>query len=199
MRRVFAPFLVANLVLVACTACSLGRSEAGTSATATAAADARVTYLDREHGFSISYPSSWRRAQKSLTPNRVEPRELVSVGTDLLVSTPQDMNCAQASTRALRALGDTGALVSLVEVSDGDVSTYPPRPDVFTLQDGVPGEATACVPEPEFTARVIFFRDNGRGFFYAVFLGKNASTTTRREATGVLNSLRLSGDIANSS
>jgi hypothetical protein len=194
-----AAMILASLVLAACTACSLGGSEAETTGTATARPDSWITYRDRERGFSISYPSSWRRAQTSLTPNRTEPRELVSVGTNPLVATPGDMSCAQASARALRALGDTGALISVVEVSMGDVSTHPSRPDTFTLRDGSPGEAVACVHEPRFTARVIFFRDNGRAFFYAVFLGKNASATTRREATGVLNSLRVFGDIANPS
>ncbi len=191
--------ILAGLVLAGCTACARGGSDAETTARATAAPDSWITYRNRDRGFSISYPSSWRRAQKSLTPNRTEPQELVSVGTDLLVPTPGDMNCAQASARALRALGDTGALISVAEVSGGDVRSYPPRPEVFTLRDGRPAEAVACVHEPRFTARVIFFRDNERAFFYAVFLGKNASANRRREAEAVLNSLRVFRDIANPS
>jgi hypothetical protein len=190
IARSSARMILACLVLAATTACSLG-GEAGTNRTATEAGDAWITYRDTAGGFTISYPSSWERAETTLTPNRTEPTELVSVGTDLLVPTPADMNCAQASTRALKALGDTGALISLAVVSDADLSSYPPRPEEFRLSDGAPGEAVACVPDPRFTERVIFFRVNERVFFYAVFLGTNASATTRREAASVLNSLRV--------
>jgi hypothetical protein len=191
IARSSARMILACLMVAASTACSFGGGEAGTSRTATEAGDAWITHRDTAGRFSISYPSSWERAETTLTPNRTEPTELVSVGTDLLVPTPADMNCAQASARALEALGDTGALISLAEVSDADLSSYLPRPEEFHLSDGAPGEAVGCVPDPRFTERVIFFRVNERVFFYAVFLGTNASATTRREAAAVLNSLKV--------
>jgi hypothetical protein len=183
--------VAAAVAMVSCPACSLGGGQRTTSTTAETVGTAWITYRDREHDFSISYPPSWQRARQSLTPNRTEPRELVTVGTDLLLPTPSDMNCAQASARALRALGHTGALISLAEVSDADAGDYPPRPETFHLSDGDPGEAVACVPDPQFTERVIFFRVDHRVFLYAVFLGKNVSPTTRRQTAAVLNSLSL--------
>jgi hypothetical protein len=183
------------IAVLDCAACSIGGEAASTTkrGISNSVSHGWITYRDSVHRFSISYPPSWNRARELLTPNRAGPQhELVSVGTNRLVAMPRDLNCAQASARALRALGSTGALISLAVVSGASATTAPARPAQFRLTDGARGEAVACVSHPQFTERVISFSDGGRVFFYSVFLGKEASPETRVQATRVLNSLKTS-------
>ncbi len=80
-----------------------------------------TTFRDERAGFSVAFPSTWRRATTSLTPALSGPTEILSVGTGTL--RPGDASrCAQFPTHALQRLG---------------------RRDVFlTVQEHVPGTKT---------------------------------------------------------
>src|SRR5258707_14302926 len=89
-----------------------------------------VSFQTARYHYSVTYPSSWHRASRSLTPHLSDPHEILTVGTGRLpVGGPR---CAQVPVSALEAVGPTGALVSIQErapaTADGG---FPQRPARF--------------------------------------------------------------------
>jgi len=44
-------------------------------------ADDWVEFVDEEHGFRVTHPPDWFRAEVNLTPNLASPQEVLSIGT----------------------------------------------------------------------------------------------------------------------
>lgn len=148
-----------------------------------------TVYHDARAGFSVEYPSGWHRAERSLTPALVEPRELISVGTGPL--RVRDTSCAQFPTAALEAMGPSDALVSVQERRRGRPQG-PPRQRPFRLGRADTSEAVLCIAggRPPLTYWRAF-TDRGRQLYVLVALGRGAPASRRREVLRVLDSLRL--------
>ena len=153
-----------------------------------------LSYEDPDHGFSVHYPAGWTRSDRSLTPQLVDPAEILSVGT--FPMRPGGPNCVQFPVNAITDLGPGDALISILERERGDVGAYPPRPEAFGPQYGSDGdESRHCLDAPkEFSHWWIAFSDQGRAFYAYVAMGSEVTDQRRDEAWAILDSLRFSAE-----
>jgi hypothetical protein len=158
---------------------------------ATVTTPARASFRSVRYRYQVSYPSSWHRANRSLTPHLSDPHEILTVATGPLpVGGPR---CAQVPVSALEAVGPTGALVSIQErapaTADGG---FPPRPARFGFR-AERLEISACLASrARPLIEMVPFSDRGRHFYALVAIGRAATRKTRDEALRVLDSLRFS-------
>jgi hypothetical protein len=144
------------------------------------------------HGITVTLPAGWQRAPRSLTPHLSDPREVVAVGTFPLRY--RRTACAHMPGSALEDLGPRDAFVTLMERGLDRRSTwkgFPKRPKHFGPRLGPGSEAGECVPTARFTDHWFGFTDGGRHFHVLVAFGANASARTRRQATAILDDLRI--------
>ena len=95
------------------------------------AAPGITTYRDAARRFSVSFPSTWRRSPRSLTPTLADPKEILAVGTARFVVDPR--GCAHMPVGALEALGPDDVLITLLERRGLHERGSPARPRRFTL------------------------------------------------------------------
>lgn len=150
-----------------------------------------VTFRSAPYHYSVSYPSSWQRAPRSLTPHLSDPHEILTLGTSRLpVGGPR---CAQVPVSALEAVGTTGALITIQERAPANADGgFPPRPKHFVLRPTPSLEIPACLAHnerPQLTW--IAFRDQGRRFYALIALGRQATSRTRDQVERVLQSLHF--------
>lgn len=152
-----------------------------------------VSFHSAPYHYSVSYPSSWHRAARSLTPHLSDPHEILTVGTGRLpVAGPR---CAQVPVNALEAVGATGALVTIQERAAANANGgFTARPKHFQLRPTPSLEIPACLaPRRRPILIWIAFRDRGRYFYALVAVGRSATSRTRDQAIRVLDSLRFTG------
>jgi hypothetical protein len=140
---------------------------------------------------SVSYPSSWHRASRSLTPHLSDPHEILTLGTSRLpLGGPR---CAQVPVNALEAVGVTGALITIQERAPASTDGgFPPRPKHFQLRPTPSLEIPSCLARNERPRMTwIAFRDHGRHFYALIALGRQATSRTREQAERILESLRF--------
>lgn len=154
------------------------------------AAPGLTTWNDHADGLSVRYPVGWSRATGVLTPGLSDPREILSIGTGPLVG-DEGGNMPAA---AVAAMDEFDVFISLQEGSPAQapLSQMQPRRR-FDLtrtfhpqQGGVEGLGRA-------PGRVwwIPFRDQGRGFYALVVIGRNVPPSTVIEVERTLDSLRF--------
>jgi hypothetical protein len=150
-----------------------------------------VGYEDPAHGFSVRYPEDWHRSEEPLTPDLVDPHEILALGTfDLRPGGP---NCAHLPVQALTDLGPDDGLIWLAERERGDISSYPARPAAFDPTSGTDtDESPECLDEPKrFFHRWIAFQDEGRGLSALVAMGTEVSDQRRDDTWAILNALTI--------
>jgi hypothetical protein len=179
MSRISAVLVVSGLLLLA----GCGEEETHSAA---APRPGVTTYA--AHGLTVELPAGWRHADASLTPQLVDPREVLAVGTYPLRY--RATRCAHLPGSALEDLGSSDAFVTLQERGAG-ASGLPPRPARFGPELGGASEAAACVPDARFVDHWFEFSDRGRDFHVEVAFGPDASAATRAEAWTILDSLRV--------
>jgi hypothetical protein len=173
-------------------AASCGGSETHGSGETTRSGSGSVTYADRQHDFKVTYPSSWHRARRPLTPTLVDPVEILSIGTTSL--TPGGRKCAQFPENAVASLGPGEALIWVSERAGHPRVHLPPRPARFRLVRPERTELHTCVAgRTRFSEWPIGFREAGRQFNVFVAIGKPIPRTPRVQAERVLDSLELTG------
>jgi hypothetical protein len=148
------------------------------------------------HGLEVELPPGWDHARASLTPQLLDPREVLSVGTFPLRY--RETGCNHMPSSALRDLGPADALVTIQERGLDPGSSwqgFPARPAHFGPTPHDASEAEQCVPDARFTDHWIWFTDGGRHFHVLVAFGPEASAVTRDEAWGVLDSLRVDASV----
>jgi hypothetical protein len=151
-----------------------------------------VTYTDRQDDLRVTYPSSWHRAGRSLTPTLVDPEEILSLGTNVL--TPGGRNCAQFPENAVANLGPRDALIWVSERAGHPRVRLPPRPAHFRLARPERTELHACVAgRARFSEWPIAFREAGRQFNVFVAIGKPVPGRRRVQAERILDSIELTG------
>jgi hypothetical protein len=143
--------------------------------------------------YTVSLPPGWHLAKQSLSPGLVEPREILFAASFRL-------GRRHELCRALAEIPPDRALVTLQErtrAARGD-PTFPPRPASFEPDPRLPGtsEWPYCLhgyKEPPIPLLDYWFgfRDAGRAFHAFVGVGRKAPEDLRREAFGILDSLRL--------
>ena len=148
---------------------------------------ARSEYVDRGYAYRVRIPAGWSRAQQSLTPHLVDPREILTVATFPLRR--HSGPCVQEP--ALADMGPRDVLVTVQERAGTPGPEFVARPRRFTAGMGFQGEGTACVRHASFSAHVIDFRDGTRFFVALVAIGKSARADARRAGFAVLDSLRF--------
>ena len=148
-----------------------------------------TTVRDQGHGFDVTYPAAWHRAAHRLTPALADPREVISVGTGML---PAGGPCAQFPTRAVAAVSDDGAFVSVQIRSRRHDPSRAPLASRLTFRSGTPLANVECAGTPNRpVGRWIAFQDAGREVYAILVVGRHASPERRAQALAVLNSLRV--------
>lgn len=177
------------LVLAGCGGGDAVKATAPTATSGGAPAVGWTVVADARRGLRVAFPSSWRRAKRSLTPFLSDPREILSVGTGALVAAPG--RCAHMPVGALSRLRAGDVLLSLQERQNPGRG-YPLRPSHFRLGRANLSEAAACLSDPSrLDTWWMPFRDGHRAFYALVALGRPVADERRRLAERVLDSLRF--------
>jgi hypothetical protein len=95
-----------------------------------------TSYRSARWGYAVSFPSSWHRAERPVTPALTDPREILSLGTFALRYRPT--NCEAFAGSAREDLGPRDALMTIQERG------YDPESE----WRGFPGEAGALPTDP---------------------------------------------------
>jgi hypothetical protein len=150
------------------------------------------TYQDPRRGYTVTVPGGWHRAEASLAPTLVDPREILAVATFPL----QNGDLCDA----LQRVPPGEAFVTVQERGRGAYGSggFPARPARFEPDPALPGSSAwpYCVGGDDKPPIPILdywfeFSDAGRAFHVFVGIGTGASTHVRREAFDILNSLRF--------
>jgi hypothetical protein len=156
-------------------------------------ASAGATYQDRRWGYTVAVPDGWHRVTTSLTPNLVDPREILAVAT--FPSARGDGLCD-----ALERVPPAAAFVTVQERGRGAYGRegFPTRPAHFEPDPQLPGTSAwpYCAggddrPPIPMLDYWFGFSDAGRAFHVFVGIGKDAPPDVRRDAFRVLDSLRF--------
>lgn len=167
-----------------------------TSTTELPPADDRVRYVNDEHGFEVTYPADWYRADAILAPALTsafqQVEEVLSLGTYPL--RPGASRCPHVPENALLDLGPEDVLISIVLGGGmGDTAW----PDGFGLASFLPIDdpidAQTCIDRPDLDARWGFFSLDGRGVQVFVALGDTVDRGTQTETWRVLDSFTWTG------
>jgi hypothetical protein len=151
----------------------------------------RIT--DERHGYSVALPAGWYRARRNLTPELMEPREILSVATyPLRYKRRARCRIPGCPTPALNGFGATDILMSVQERKRARTTTKDVAIDLGRRQVGLGGGSANCTQ-----ARVAWyafepFADAGRSLYLLVVVGKRAPATARADLKRVLSSLRFS-------
>ena len=150
-----------------------------------------IEYRSDDYRFSVRYPSDWYRADEPLTPNLLDPKEILSLGTYQL--RPGGDRCSHFPVRALEDLGPTDAFISIQERDDPPAGRYPPRPRPFELPADPPSSEAGrfCVTDAPRFEDWVPFSDGERAFYLIVTLGQEISEETRRQTAEILESVRF--------
>ena len=146
-----------------------------------------LEYVDADDMIAMHYPEEWNLAEATLSPEVVRPRELVTVTTGPLRVGAKDT--CPVPYKAMRAIGDRGALVTVIGAGSG--KGFSPRPEAFTFADGERRTTFAYCGAPGAKTVWFTFSDAGRDFHALVTVGRRAPGATRRAALGVLDSLEV--------
>ena len=153
-------------------------------------------YKSREAAYVVEYPSTWYRAEDRLTPELLDPLEVLAVGTYPLRSGGD--RCQHHPVNALEDLGPSDAFIALYERADPSPGDYPKRPQRLSgLLEDLPRSGRFCVPDPERLDTWVPFSDGDRAFYLLVAIGKTAPDETRAQVTKILDSFRLTADREN--
>ena len=141
-------------------------------------------------GVAVDIPPGWQPASESMTPELLDPRELISVATFKLRY--RRTECEAFAGGAQRGVGARGVFVTLQERApysrEPSRRPFPARPLHFGSRTG--GRGYDC-SRARARSQWITFSDGGRNFYAMVVSGRAASRERRREAYRILDSLRV--------
>jgi hypothetical protein len=141
------------------------------------------------HGYSLALPAGWHRARRNLTPQLVDPREVLSVATYRLRYEHRARcyvrGCPAPSLNGFRS---TDILLSIQERAHAQTTTKNVTVDLRLRQTPRPG-FNSCARRR--VAWYVFnaFTQAGRSFYVFAVVGKRATAATRRELLRLLHSL----------
>jgi len=151
----------------------------------------RIT--DVRHGYSVALPAGWYWARRNLTPQLLEPREILSVATyPLRYRRRARCRIPGCPTPALNGFRATDILMSIQERVHARTTTEDVAIDLHRRQAGLgagPGNCTrGRVAWYAFEA----FAEAGRSLYVLVVVGKRAPARARADLKRLLGSLRFS-------
>ncbi len=162
-----------------------------------------TTYTDATHGFTVQFPSAWRRAETPLVPKLISPGEILSVGTGRL-EVGGGGNCGLYPVEALAAMRPSDVLVSIKEWKLGARASWKVqgRPARFRIRSRPASPLSLNVKDQINRWNVdgarngirwtdFEFRDRGRVFRVFVAIGKAAPRKIRDSVLSTLDSLRF--------
>jgi hypothetical protein len=163
------PIVVAGLLLGGCLGSDETPNETSEGAAESAIAKAHRVQVDLEPG--------WQAAERTLTPDLLNPKELLSVGTLPM----KRGSCATVPSRAVEAMRPGDALITIQERAEGRPEDYPPRPKHFRVDPGIGN--FECAPQ-DLKVDSFVFREAGRHFYVLVVVDRGAPID---EAERILN------------
>jgi hypothetical protein len=149
-------------------------------------------YVDERRGFEVTFPSSWHRAPRVLTPALSNPREILSVGTVRPVVNDRSSRCGQHPTATLARVGPRDVFLTIQERANQlspEMVPAPPR-----LADVTPdtSETAQCLArDVPLKTYWMPFRSGGRGFYANAAVGGDVTPRRRAQLQAVLDSLRF--------
>jgi hypothetical protein len=156
-----------------------------------------TTHRSAKWGYTVSFPATWQRAERPVTPRLTEPREILSLGTFPLRHRPT--NCEAFAGSAREDLGPADAFLTILERGfdhNSEWLEFPRRPKRFgpTPENANVAEP-ACGDRPGTDVRWFNFTDAGRHFHVLLVAGADAPPEVREEAWRILNALRLDAGV----
>ncbi len=146
---------------------------------------------DGRHGYSVALPAGWYRAARNLTPNLVDPREILSVATyPLRYKARARCRIPGCPTPALNGFRATDILMSIQERTHARRATKDVAFDLERRQV-VRGGTGNCARGLVAWYAFDDFAEAGRSLYVLVVVGKHAPATARADLRRVLNSLRF--------
>lgn len=176
-RSPYRPSVPALLALALLAGCAAGGepTTAGEAGGETAPPRHRVADVS---GVSVTIPAGWRVAPRRLTPNLINPLELISIGTGPLPGQGGD-RCHHMPGRSLDAMGPAGAFLSLQEWhgAPADRRFFPARAAARRI-DRNPVLGWVCARSPRVRVWWMPFRERRRTFYALAAAGPRASPAT---------------------
>jgi hypothetical protein len=188
--------LLATLVLVAA---APGCGESASDAAPVDPPPGWTTYRDSARGLAVSLPSDWHRARESLTPDLVDPHEVLSIASyPLRYRRHSRCQVPGCPLPAVDGLGRGDVLISLQERRGSGASGFPRQSRPLRLLpmslDVGTGRRWLCARRRIADASWTPFAAAGRGFYVFVAYGHGVSADARREVRRVVSSLRFDRD-----
>jgi hypothetical protein len=176
-----------------CLAAAVLATGCGTTGTVAPGVESRSQsrhITDARHGYSFVLPAGWHRARRNLTPDLVEPREILSAATyPLRYDRRARCRISGCPTPALNGFRRTDILMSIQERVRARAATEDVGIDLERRQYGLESNCTR--------GRVAWFafeefKDAGRTLYVLVVMGKRAPASARTDLRRLLDSLRFS-------
>lgn len=150
----------------------------------------RIT--DVRHGYSAALPAGWYRARRNLTPQLVDPREILSVATyPLRYQRRAPCRIPGCPTPALNGFRATDILMSIQERVHARPAAEDVAIDLERRQAGRGGTGNCTRGRVAWYAFEAF-AEAGRSLYVLVVVGTRAPATARADLKRVLGSLRFS-------
>jgi len=147
---------------------------------------------DERHGISVVLPAGWHRARRNLTPELVDPREVLSVATyPLRYDRRARCRIPGCPTPALNGFGATDILLSIRERARARPTTEDTAIDLERRQTRRAGWPTCARTRVAWYVFDSLSRA-GRSLYVFAVVGKRAPSSARTDLRRVLRSLRFS-------
>ncbi len=146
---------------------------------------------DVRHGYSVALPPGWHRARRNLTPQLVNPREILSVATYPLRYERRARCIPGCPTPSLNGFRATDILISIQERVHAQTTTEDVAIDLTRRQPDPGAGAGGCARERVGWYAFEAFAEAGRSLYVLVVVGKRAPERTRAELKRLLGSLRF--------
>jgi hypothetical protein len=148
---------------------------------------------DVRHGYRVVLPAGWHRAQRSLTPQLLDPREILSVATyPLRYRRRARCRISGCPTPALNGFGASDVLVSIQERLNARPTTEDVPVDLEPRQTGLRAGPRSCTRRRVAWYAFENFAEAGRSLYVFAVVGRRAPATARRDLKRLLRSLRFS-------
>lgn len=169
-----------------------GCGETGTVAPELGSRSEGSRITDVRHGYSVALPAGWFRAQRNLTPELLEPREILSVATyPLRYQRRARCRIPGCPTPALNGFRATDILMSIQERVHARTTTEDVAIDLERRQTDLGGTGNCTRGRVAWYA-FESFAEAGRSLYVLAVVGTRAPATARADLKRVLGSLRFS-------
>lgn len=151
----------------------------------------RIT--DVRHGYSVTLPAGWYRARRNLTPQLLDPREILSVATyPLRYQRRARCRIPGCPTPGLNGFGATDILMSIQERVHARTTAEDVAIDLERRQTDLGAGTGNCRRGRVGWYAFEAFAQSGRSLYVFVVVGARASARARADLKRLLGSLHFS-------